>query len=107
MTLILIPLWFFTLSLLSFALMYLDKRAAVQRTWRVPEATLLIWAFLGGALGAKLGQGRFRHKTRKQPFGALLNLALAVNVVVFTVLLISEDTRQAALHAVGWRAFRT
>jgi len=107
MTLLLIPLWVLTLSLLSFALMYLDKRAAIQRRWRVPEATLLIWAFLGGALGGKLGQGRFRHKTRKQPFGWLLNLAVGVNVVVFATLLVSENTRQAVLQAIGTLVFRT
>ncbi|MGR3512554.1 MAG: DUF1294 domain-containing protein [Paracoccaceae bacterium] len=99
MSLLLIPLWFLALSTFSYVLMFFDKRAAVQRKWRVPEATLLIWAFLGGAVGAKLGQRRFRHKTRKQPFGLFLNAALAVNVALGLLLCASDALRATVFQA--------
>ena len=79
MTLTHVALWFAALSLLSFALMYFDKRAAQNDGRRVPERTLLLWAFVGGGIGAKLAQNRFRHKTQKQPFRTWLNVALIVN----------------------------
>ncbi|THH35687.1 DUF1294 domain-containing protein [Aliishimia ponticola] len=55
-----------------------DKRCAIKAGRRIPERTLLLWALIGGAPGAKLAQQHFRHKTRKQPFAMVLNLCLAV-----------------------------
>jgi uncharacterized membrane protein YsdA (DUF1294 family) len=40
-----------------------DKHRAVNGSWRVPERTLHLVAFLGGWQGAYLGQQLFRHKT--------------------------------------------
>lgn len=53
-----------------------DKRRAMLGEWRISEAALLLLALVGGSIGAKLGQRRFRHKTRKEPFRSLLNLIL-------------------------------
>lgn len=62
----------------SAALFALDKRQARLRGSRVPERTLLLAALLGGSPGAYWARGRFRHKTRKQPFSAWLHaIALA------------------------------
>lgn len=62
-------------NLLTYAAFAVDKRRAVQGGWRMPERTLLLLATLGGWPAAKLAQHRLRHKTRKQPFRLLLNLA--------------------------------
>jgi len=62
------------INALAFALWGVDKRRARLGQWRVPEANLLAIAFLGGTIGAKLGQRVFRHKTRKQPFAGVLNM---------------------------------
>ncbi len=61
-------------STLAYSLFATDKQRAVAGMWRVPEGTLLLVALAGGWPGAKLAQRRLRHKTRKQPFGATLNL---------------------------------
>ena len=66
----------------TFVTFWLDKRRAVAGEWRVPEATLLLLALMGGWVGAKLAQRRFRHKTRKQPFTAMLNWIGAVHLLV-------------------------
>ena len=34
---------------------------------------MLLFAFLGGTLGAYAGRSAFRHKTRKQPFNSHLS----------------------------------
>jgi uncharacterized membrane protein YsdA (DUF1294 family) len=44
---------------------------------RLSERTLLLWALIGGTPGTFLGRHVFRHKTRKQPFSALLWLIAA------------------------------
>lgn len=60
-----------------------DKRFAIRKRWRVPEATLFALAVLGGSVGGLLGMLLFRHKTRKTafvigfPLILLLHLALA------------------------------
>ena len=74
-------------NLVSVALFAWDKHCAIEDARRIPEATLLGWALLGGAIGAKCAQQAFRHKTRKQPFGRHLNLYLVLNLAGFGLLL--------------------
>jgi uncharacterized membrane protein YsdA (DUF1294 family) len=57
---------------LTFAAFGFDKAAARAGRRRVPEAQLLLFAFLGGTPGAFAGRALFRHKTRKQPFSSEL-----------------------------------
>ena len=52
----------------TFMLFGLDKIRAEEGSWRISEAALLNWSFLGGTLGAYAGRAIFRHKTGKQPF---------------------------------------
>lgn len=60
-------------NILAFGIFWLDKRAAVNDGWRISEAKLLAVSLCGGWIGAKIAQRVFRHKTRKQPFGKVLN----------------------------------
>ena len=60
-----------------------DKRRAKRREWRIPEATLLGAAFLGGSLGSLLGMLIFRHKTRKPKFYITVPLLLALQIGLF------------------------
>ena len=48
--------------------MLADKYKAMKKVWRIPEATLLGLAAIGGSLGAWLGMVLFRHKTRHPKF---------------------------------------
>lgn len=60
--------WLVLANLHTFTAFWFDKRAALRGTWRTPESSLLMGAFLGGTPGAFLARRLFRHKTRKQPF---------------------------------------
>ena len=62
------------MSLLTGALYALDKSRAIARRRRIPERTLLLLGFLGGAPGALLAMLLCRHKTRLWYFWAV-NLA--------------------------------
>ena len=44
----------------------IDKRAAIRGDWRVKENDLHLMEFLGGWIGAWLGQKFFNHKTSKK-----------------------------------------
>ena len=60
------------INLIAFAAFGLDKAKARRGQYRIAESTLLLFAFLGGTLGAYAGRSLFRHKTRKQPFNSHL-----------------------------------
>lgn len=78
------------LNFIAFAAFGLDKARAAAGGWRMAESTLLLFAALGGTIGAYAGRALFRHKTRKQPFSSQLH-----GIAIFQAL---------ALAAVlGWR----
>ena len=52
----------------GFLLMRSDKVRARKNRWRIPEATLMTVAVLGGSVGSLLGMYTFRHKTRHPKF---------------------------------------
>ncbi|MCC6093858.1 MAG: DUF1294 domain-containing protein [Eubacterium sp.] len=66
------------INLISFILYGVDKRRAIKHKWRIPEATLLLFAFFGGAAGALLGMLVFHHKTSKRKFRILVPIALVL-----------------------------
>ena len=55
-------------NVLTFIVYGVDKWKARSGRWRVPEATLMGLAALGGSVGAWLAMQLFRHKTQKKKF---------------------------------------
>ena len=70
------------INVIAFAAFGLDKAKATRGQYRIAEPTLLLFAFLGGTLGAYAGRSAFRHKTRKQPFNSSLFLIAAGQMLV-------------------------
>ena len=64
----LILLYLLIVNALAFLLMLADKRMAQKKLWRIPEATLLMSAAIGGSIGALTGMYTFRHKTKHLKF---------------------------------------
>ena len=60
--------YFLAINVLTFAVYGVDKWKARQGRWRVPEATLIGLAALGGSVGAWVAMQLFRHKTKKNKF---------------------------------------
>ena len=56
------------LNVAALAAMGRDKLAARRGEERIPEASLLSLAVLGGGIGALLGMFLWRHKTKKSAF---------------------------------------
>ena len=63
-------------------LMLTDKIKAIKNLWRIPEATLMWVAGLGGSLGVFAGMRLFRHKTLHPKFSIGVPVILAVHVIV-------------------------
>ena len=74
--------WLLLWSLVAFIAMGADKRKAQKGKWRVPEATLFLFAILGGGLGATLGMHGFHHKTKHWYFRWGLPLILLVQAAL-------------------------
>lgn len=66
----------------AFILMLADKQKARKRKWRIPEATLIGTAALGGSIGALAGMYLFRHKTRHPKFTLGIPAILAVQAAL-------------------------
>ena len=69
-------------NVFAFAAFAYDKARARAGKWRVSERDLLLFALLGGALGALLGRWVFRHKTRKVGFSIALYVVAAVEAAL-------------------------
>lgn len=71
----------------GFLLMLVDKYKARKNLWRIPEATLLGVAAIGGSVGALLGMYAVRHKTRHLKFTLGIPVLLALQIVLGIILL--------------------
>lgn len=56
------------INAVGFALMLIDKWKAKKNRWRIPEATLMTVAAIGGSVGSLLGMYTVRHKTKHIKF---------------------------------------
>jgi uncharacterized membrane protein YsdA (DUF1294 family)/cold shock CspA family protein len=63
-----IALVYLVASIVAFLAYALDKSAAKQGRWRIPESTLHVLGLACGWPGALLAQQLFRHKTSKPSF---------------------------------------
>ena len=71
---------------IAYLLMLIDKQKAKKKKWRIPEATLMGFAAIGGTIGALMGMYTFRHKTLHKKFTlgipAILFLQIAAAAAV-------------------------
>ena len=67
--------------------MLADKLKAKRGAWRIPEATLLGIAAVGGSIGALIGMYLFRHKTRHLKFTLGLPLILCLQIGLLFLLI--------------------
>jgi len=68
------------INALGFILMLVDKHKARKNKWRIPEATLMIVAALGGSVGSLLGMYLVRHKTKHPKFFIGIPVILVLQV---------------------------
>ena len=64
----------------GFLLMLSDKQKAKKGAGRIPEATLMGVAAIGGSLGAFAGMRLFRHKTKHPKFFIGIPVILVLQV---------------------------
>ena len=77
-----IPLYLIIINAAGLLLMLADKRKAKEGAWRIPEATLIGTALLGGSIGILAGMYLVRHKTRHLTFTLGIPLILFVQLIL-------------------------
>ena len=72
-------------NVLAFIIYGFDKYQARKAGRRIPEATLLIWARIGGSIGAWMGMKIWHHKTlhKKFKYGIPILITMQVAFVVY------------------------
>ena len=71
------------INVVTFFLFGFDKWKAKQSKWRIPEATLLGMAVIGGSIGAWLGMKVWHHKTLHKKFRYGVPLILVAQITLF------------------------
>lgn len=74
----------------AFIMYGIDKYRARNGKWRIPEATLLMLAVVGGSVGAWLGMKVWHHKTRHRKFRYGVPAILLLQIVVATLLYVNH-----------------
>lgn len=76
------PLYLIAVNALGFILMLLDKQFAKNKSRRIPEATLMGVAVIGGSIGSLIGMYTVRHKTKHPKFTIGIPVILAIQLVL-------------------------
>lgn len=79
--------YFLFINTVTFYLYKDDKKRAKKGKWRIPENTLLLFAFIGGSIGALVGMKVFHHKTKHWKFKILVPLFLILHMVALYIVL--------------------
>jgi len=74
-------------NIISYLVVWYDKKQAKTGGWRVPEKRFLFLSFIGGATGIYLGMRKFRHKTKHALFIYGIPIMIIVNVTILYFIL--------------------
>jgi len=76
-----ILIYLLLINLITFFIMWVDKKKAKWGKWRIQEKTLFILSAIGGSIGGIIGMYTFRHKTKKMRFKVGFPLILIIKIL--------------------------
>ena len=74
------------INAVTFIIYGIDKYKAKNAKWRIPEATLLMMAVIGGSVGAWLGMKVWHHKTIHKKFKYGIPAILLIQIALMAYL---------------------
>ena len=83
----LLTIYLILVNAIAFLLMLIDKQKAKKKKWRIPEATLMGSAAIGGSIGALAGMYTFRHKTKHPKFTIGVPVILVLQLILAGVII--------------------
>ena len=81
-------IYLIAINVFTFFIYGIDKYKAKNSKWRIPEATLLGLAALGGSIGAWLGMKVWHHKTMHKKFKYGVPALIIIQIVIIGTLFI-------------------
>ena len=69
------------INIISFFVMYIDKKKAEQNKYRISEKTLFILALILGGIGIYSGMYKFKHKTKHLKFTIFIPIIIVLNFI--------------------------
>ncbi len=84
--LLVVLIYLVVINAIAFVMYGLDKKKAKQSQWRIPEATLLGLAAVGGSVGAWLAMKIWHHKTLHPQFKYGVPLMLVAQIAIAAVI---------------------
>ena len=84
------------INVITFIVYGIDKLKAKKGKWRIPEATLLLLAIVGGSIGALCGIKIWHHKTMHKKFKYGIPLIIAIQIAA--IIYLSKDAMQAYIY---------
>ena len=75
------------INVITFLVYGIDKLKAKKGKWRIPEATLLLLAIVGGSIGAWTGMKVWHHKTmhKKFKYGVPMILMIQIGLYLYWI----------------------
>ena len=74
------------INVVTFIVYGIDKYKAKKAKWRIPEATLLLLAVVGGSIGAWMGIKVWHHKTMHKKFKYGIPAILLIQIALMAYL---------------------
>lgn len=93
----LILIYLVAINLITFIIYGIDKFKAKKNWWRIPEATLLILAAIGGSIGAWLGMKVWHHKTLHKKFKYGVPAIIIIQLIAVFALTSTSCTHKTKL----------
>lgn len=84
--------YYIIISGITFFAYFVDKSAAQDGDWRIPEDMLHILSMLGGWAGALAAQVLIRHKSKKISFRRVFWVTVALNSVLLCIMFSEEGS---------------
>ena len=89
----LIVIYLVAINVVTFFMYGIDKWKAQHSKWRIPEATLIGLAIIGGSIGAWMGMRAWHHKTMHKKFQFGIPLIILAQIVLI-IWIISKNYSQ-------------
>ncbi|GAA0762669.1 MULTISPECIES: DUF1294 domain-containing protein [Clostridium] len=74
------------INLISFLTIYIDKKKAIKKKWRIKESTLIFLSIIGGSLGTYISMYTFKHKIRHLKFNLGIPIIILFQLSIYFLL---------------------
>lgn len=75
-------------NVIGYLIMYIDKKRAIEKAYRISEKSIFLTALLLGATGVYAGMCKFRHKTKHTKFIVLIPFLIFINIISVVLLIL-------------------